>query len=356
LKRKQTVLLVLGGIVLGGCFGVWSWMRRELAPTPFSDPEYYHLDRPRKLDSVLVELTRLGIVRDPNAMKILAWIQRRKETIRAGTYQIQGGLQPEEIFRAITSPIHRSFRFPETNWARRDANLLQKAEVCSARDYLSLVNDPSQFANTVDFALPSNTLEGYLYPDTYDLPPLTGAHAVIDRQLRDFDNKVVKRFGADQVTEPVICKASLVELETGTDEDRPMIAAVIENRLKKGIPLQIDAGIMYALGKWRRLFFKDYKEVKSPYNLYLHKGLPPTPICSPSAKSIAAVLNPAKNDNIYYVALPNGHSLFAKTPAQHEHNIKLRKRALLLLEKQKAQAAQMVGTTPSTTDKTTTTR
>jgi UPF0755 protein len=122
--------------------------------------------------------------------------------------------------------------------------------------------------------------------------------------------------------------ASLVELEAGTDADRPKIAGVIYNRLKKGMPLQIDAGIMYALGKWKRLHFRDYREVKSPYNLYLHKGLPPSPICSPSLKSIQAALHPATHKYLYYVALPSGQSLFAQTPAEHAHNVKVRLAAL----------------------------
>jgi UPF0755 protein len=151
---------------------------------------------------------------------------------------------------------------------------------------------------------------------------------VVVRRLKNFEQKVWSKIGPVPDLPRVITIASLVQLEAGADEDRPMIAGVIENRLKKGMPLQIDAGIMYALGKWRRLYFKDYKNVKSPYNLYLHKGLPPTPICSPSIKSIEAALHPADHDYLYYVALPNGHSLFAKTPAQHEHNIRLRLAAI----------------------------
>jgi UPF0755 protein len=282
-------------------------------------------------------------------MKLLAWIQRRKETVRSGTYLIQGGLSPDGVFTAITTPIHQKFRFPETNWARRSANLLQRALVCSAKDYLALVNNPSQFSGEVSVPLPTNTLEGYLFPDTYDLPPLTGARPVVERQLRDFENKVVKKVAPDKITEEVLCKASLVELEAGADEDRPMIAGVIENRLKKGIPLQIDAGIEYALGKWRRLYFKDYKDVKSPYNLYLHKGLPPTPICSPSLKSILAVLHPAHHEYLYYVALPNGHTIFAKTPAQHEHNIRLRK--LALKQKQGSPLTRLLSATGAATSK-----
>ncbi len=349
MKRGAAIALVLTVLIVGSGFWAKSWFDRELAPTAAMPPQYIRFDRPKKLDSVLTYLYRLQIVRDPQAMQVFAWFKRRPETVPSGTYQLHPGMTAEEVFTGLTTQIHQNFRFPETNWARRDANLLQQALVCQAKDYLALVNQPGLFQRKVDFPLPSTTLEGYLFPDTYDLPPLTGATTVIDRQLKAFDNKVVKRLGPDAAKPDTVCIASLVELETGTDEDRPMIAGVIMNRIKKGIPLQIDSGILYALGKWRRLYFKDYKNVNSPYNLYLHKGLPPTPICSPSFKSIVAALHPAKHEYLYYVALPNGHSLFAKTPAEHLHNIRLRKFALALIAKAKALAVPAGGTTAGST-------
>jgi UPF0755 protein len=345
--RKAISLVILGG-VLGGIYGFNLWMNRNLAPMPQTESEYFHLDHPEKIGQALGQLSNRQIVRNPNALAIVAWFQRRPKMVRAGTYRVNGGMKYGELLDAIFSPIHMKFRFPETNWARRSANLLQRADICSAKHYLALVNDPQRFSRDVrGFNLPIHTLEGYLYPDTYDLPPLSGAYTVVERQLRAFQNKVVKPLGPVAASEEVICKASLVELETGTDDDRARIAGVIDNRLAKGIPLQIDAGIEYALGKWRRLFFKDYKNVKSPYNLYLHKGLPPTPICSPSFKSIYAVLHPLRHDYLYYVALPNGHSLFARTPAEHEHNIRLRKLALQESKKKKQDLNKLFPAVPT---------
>ena len=191
-----------------------------------------------------------------------------------------------------------------------------------------VTNPPSSLALLVSFPLPKSGLEGYLFPDTYDFPPLLGALEVVKMRLRTFDRKVYKPLGMPPNIGRIVTIASLIELEAGNDRDRALISGVIQNRLNKGIPLQLDASIVYALGKWRRLHFKDYKNVKSPYNLYLHKGLPPTPICSPSLKSIEAAMHPAHHHYLFYVALPNGESLFSTTFEEHKKKIKLRLAAL----------------------------
>ena len=222
-------------------------------------------------------------------------------------------------------------RLPATNWAKRDANLLQRHEVCTADEYMAEVTHPQD--HRTDFPLPAGTLEGYLYPDTYDLPPLLGAKAVVGRQLQAFRDKVWEPLGHPANLARILTVASLVQLEAGRDDERPVIAGVIENRLARGMRLQIDASILYGLGKWRRLTFRDYKEVDSPYNLYRHSGLPPTPICSPSVASIRAAIDPAHHNYLYYVALPDGHSLFAATYEEHKKNIARRKAAMVALGK-----------------------
>jgi len=193
---------------------------------------------------------------------------------------------------------------------------------------MALVRDPSQFAHDVSFPLPKDSLEGYLYPKKYDLPPLYGARRVILKQLKEFERNVWDARERPKNLTRTLIVASLVQLEAGRDDDRPMIAGVIENRLKKKMPLQIDATILYALQKWRRLSFKDYHGVKSPYNTYTTKGLPPGPICSPDAKDIQAAMHPAKHDYLYYVALPDGRSIYAATYHDHLKNIEIRKAAL----------------------------
>ncbi len=287
---------------------------------------YIRVDRPTERFAVLQEAETKGYLKSARAVELFANLTRRPDTIRVGTYRLDGNQDGVQNLRALGRPISQKFRFPETNWAKRSANLLEKAEVCPAADYLEEVANPGE--HKTDFPLPTDTLEGYLYPDTYDLPPLLGAKGVVGRQLAAFRKKVWEPLNHPKDLHRLITLASLVELETGTEKDRAMIAGVVENRLKKGMPLQIDASLLYGMGKWRRLTFKDYREFDSPYNLYRHKGLPPTPICSPSLASIRAAMAPARHNYVYYVALPNGSSLFAATYEEHKKNIKKRLEAL----------------------------
>ncbi len=331
-RRRLSFSLVAAGAIVGGGVAVWAWMTRQLRPMPAGPSFYVRFWSSTKITDAFGRLKDRGVVRDQGAMRLYAWMHRGPRSIPVGTYQVQPGEDADQILRALESPVRQMLRMPETNWARRDANLLEKAQVSPARDYLALVDDPAQFKDSVDFPLPASTLEGYLLPDTYDFPPLLGARSVVERRLRAFDTKVWRQIGEPRNLARIVTIASLVELEAGTDADRAMIAGVIENRLKKDMPLEIDASLMYALGKWRRLHFKDYKEIKSPYNLYLHKGLPPTPICSPSLKSIEAAMHPVHHKYIFYVALPGGKSLFSETFAEHKKKIKLRMAALKALE------------------------
>jgi UPF0755 protein len=193
---------------------------------------------------------------------------------------------------------------------------------------MALVAKPEEFKEDVSFPLPKGSLEGYLYPDTYDLPPLMTPREVIDRQLTNFQKRVWEGFNKPKNLHRAIIIASMVEMEVARDDERPMVAGVIENRLAKNMALQIDAAINYGIQKWRPLTYADYRNVDSPYNLYRTKGLPPGPICSPTTKSIKAALNPAKHKFLYYVALPSGRSLFAETYDQHLKNVARRRAAI----------------------------
>jgi UPF0755 protein len=328
MKKRQRRLLWTLGCIAGVVLAFWIWFAGSLRPPPRGNQFFIRYYRPQPIKVVLEDLASRGVIRSVGAARLYLLTHRGPNTVPVGTYSVQPGQSIDEILHDVRNPVRQMLRMPETNWARRDANLLEKAHVATAQEYLALVNDPAHYWNQYDFPLPSGSLEGYLYPDTYDFPPLIGADAVIRKRLQTFESKVYDRIGRPTDLARIVKVASLVELEAGTDEDRPMIAGVIYNRLRKNMPLEIDAGIMYALGKWKRLHFKDYKNVKSPYNLYLNKGLPPTPICSPSFKSIAAATHPSRHEFLYYVALPNGQSLFSKTFAEHRKKIKIRLQAL----------------------------
>jgi len=162
-------------------------------------------------------------------------------------------------------------------------------------------------------------VEGFLFPKTYELPPDADADAVVQRLLQQFEEDAggLEWSRADRLgltPYEVVIVASLIEREARVEEDRRKIASVIYNRMKKGMRLQIDATVQYALPKHKpRLTYEDY-EYESPYNTYLNDGLPPTPIASPGLASLEAALRPAKTKFLFYIAVDEeGHHRFTET-------------------------------------------
>jgi UPF0755 protein len=320
-KIWRNVGLAAVGLVGGTVGGAYYYVSSGIAPEPKGPPRYVRYATPLKLSAVAKDLQEKGVIRSANALGWYARYTKKQTPISTGTYSVFPGMTADELLSALQKPIRNMFRVPETNMSFRTANLLAKAEISTPEEYKDLIKRPSEFAGVMKMPLPKDTLEGYLYPDTYDFPPLMGAREVIVRQLQNFEKKVGGLKIPPNKMRPILTVASMVELEAGVDKERAMIAGVIYNRLKKGMRLQIDATVLFGLGEWRRLLNKDYTSTQSPYNTYVVNGLPPGPICSPSLKSIVAAMHPTRHNYIYYVAKPDMTSLFAMTYPEHIRNV-----------------------------------
>lgn len=335
MAKRKGLKRIVGLLVVTTFFGSGAYVvKRGIEPMPKGPRFYVRYEKATPIKEVLDDLKTRGVVRDPDSFRLYGFFKRVPQVVGVGTYALEPGMGVATIFAELGKPVRQMVRIPSTNWAKRTANLLEKKyEVCKSDEYQSLVRQPDQFRNLFPFPLPTDSLEGYLFPDTYELPPLIGAKAVIERQLKAFQTKVweLPEHPADLHRTMIV--ASLVELEAGTDADRPMIAGIIENRLKRKMRLQIDATILYGMQEWRILTRRDYREQVNPYNTYLIDGLPPGPICSPSLASIQAAMHPAQHDFLYYVALPDGTSIYAKDYKAHLANIKRRRAAIAALQK-----------------------
>lgn len=324
-RRLGCAFVLLVAAVATGAFA----FAMALRPTDRTEPQYVRWNQPQSLRSALDDLEKRGFVRSAAATHLYARFRRVPARVSSGTYQLRGGLLPDALFEILQKPIRQMVRLPETNWASRTARLLESKGVTTAEEYMRYVNNPQHFQPFVNFPLPQKgSLEGYLFPDTYDLPPLLGAEQVILRQLRNFERRVIPILPDNVDLHRVLTVASMVELEAKLDSERSKIAGVIENRLRRGMRLQIDATVLYGLQEWRRLTFRDYYETDSPYNTYRIDGLPPGPINSPSLASIRGALNPDRHDYLFYVALPSGEHLFSRTYDEHRQNIRRRQQAL----------------------------
>jgi UPF0755 protein len=266
-------------------------------------------------------LSRAGVVGSTRLFRLYALVRRGDREIKAGTYEMRRGSSWNDILDALRGGkgIVHVVTIPE------GFDLSQIGSLLSSK----LEQRPDSFDAAVrDTALrrqldvPTPTIEGYLFPDTYTFAAGTTARAAVETMVRRFEQVWRPAWTARLDSIPlsrhdVLTLASIVEREAKLPEERPVIAAVYMNRLHAGMPLEADPTVQYALGAHQpRLLYKDLK-VKSPYNTYQTKGLPPGPIASPGRASIEAALYPANVPFLYFVAFPDGHHEFRRDLAGH---------------------------------------
>ncbi len=326
-RRIKRLLSLLALLLLLGFGAGAMWFRSSLAPLPKGADQLFRWPRSESLSTVLKELESKKVIRSASALGWFAKYKRTEGPVRDGTYSLRPGMTAEEVLKALQKPLRQLVRIPEGWWIAQVGKRLEEKNVCSAEEYVKETSNPASFQDAVKFKLPrSGSLEGYLFPDTYDFPPLIGAREVIQRMLQNFEKKVVAELPKNADLRVVLTKASMVEREVKVDSERPIVAGVINNRLAKGMTLDLDATVLYGIQDWRVLGRGEVRKLVSEYNTYLHKGLPPGPIGSPSLKSIEAVLKPAQHNYLYYVAKPDGTHTFTTNYDDHRAAIRTNRR------------------------------
>lgn len=323
--RKRVVLWTLGlltvAAVVGGLGFRW-WLTDQTRPMPAGPKRYVRFERGTGALAAYRTLETRGIIRNASALQLYARFAKKRAGVSAGTYQLSPGQTADEILRALTQPVVLKFRIREGLWIKRVARRLEEAELCKAEDYESLTKKPELFKKELPFPVQAASLEGYLFPDTYEFEPQTGAETVIRRQLQAFRAKIAPILPKGADVRRILTVASLIEAEVADKDERRIVSGVIQNRLRKKMRLELDATVLYALQEWKQLGPGVVKTVNSPYNTYLNFGLPPGPICSPSLDSVKAAINPKANPYLFYVAKPDRKHLFAKTYSEHIANIR----------------------------------
>lgn len=274
-------------------------------------------------------LARKHLIRSPVSFVLASRMDHLSGEMHAGRYLISPAMPPRQIaaLMALGETAGNVITVPEGFTVRQVARRLSDAGLVNEAQFLTLAQTQGRTFAVHGWTPPNANLEGYLFPDTYTISKGASPREIITQMVTNFDVRVVVPYGKSAARAPdglpgTITLASLVEREAETDSDRPLVAAVYLNRLKGGMRLQCDATVQYALPVHKaRLFFADLR-VESPYNTYLHSGLPPTPIANPGLPSIEAALHPANVKYLYYVAGPDGrHHVFSTTLAQQDQAI-----------------------------------
>jgi UPF0755 protein len=273
------------------------------------------------------QLRDLGLVRHPDIFRALVVSRGDTGKLRAGEYELTGAMSLDDIVTKIVKGdvVRRTITFPEGSDIEAMARLAATRGIVLA-DFLKAARDPAPIR---DLDPAATDLEGYLFPDTYDLtrrPDL--AADLVARMVKRFREVITPQLPAIQASgmslREVVTLASVVELETARPDERPRIAAVFRNRLKKRMPLQTDPTVIYALkkrGGYDGNIRRGDLDIDSPYNTYRFPGLPPGPIASPGREALHAVLQPADVRDLYFVSRNDGSHQFSANLDDHNRAV-----------------------------------
>jgi len=288
-------------------------------------------------------LEQEGLITDADLFRLYIRHEGIDARLEAGEFELSPGMTIPEIAQALLQARAREVvvTIPEGLRAEEVAELLEQAEVTDGDAFLALVRSgdlSSVGLSGYDFLTDrpeGASLEGYLFPDTYRFPVNAQPAEILRIFLDNFDRRVTPELRQEAAARglslyTVLTLASIVERETALPEERPIVASVYFNRLAKGMHLNADPTVQYAMGyqpdtgQWWKspVTLEEYRSVISPYNTYLNPGLPPGPICSPGLSAIEAVIRPADTDYLYFVATGDGGHVFARTLEEHQANIK----------------------------------
>ncbi len=265
------------------------------------------------------KLRRAGIIRSKRFFIAIVKIRRLSGEIKAGEYRFDGKLKTNEIVNILNegTVVTVKFTIPEGLHIAQIAEILEREGIVPAEDFKRASQNPELLRR---FGIPFESAEGFLFPDTYvvakNLPADQIVTVMIERFLQALESISFATNTEDELKRIIII-ASLVEREAKIDDERPIIAAVFYNRLMNNKRLESCATVQYVLGKPKeRLLYRDLK-VDSPYNTYLHKGLPPGPIANPGIESIKAAISPADVNYLFFVSKQDGSHYFSSTYEEH---------------------------------------
>lgn len=268
------------------------------------------------------------IISEPNWFRILCRLRNSDQSLQAGEYRFTTMMTPDQVLAKLLAGKVVVYRvtFPEGSTLKDVADALEQAHLVPSRLALDLMRD-STFVHSLGVA--GSSLEGYLFPDTYHFVRSQKAEEILRGMVRQFHNRVdpvwQRRAPSSKPAlslHDVVILASLVEKEAAVDQERPIIAAVFLNRLRRNMKLQSDPSAVYDLQDLNGPIKPSHLKRESPYNTYLHKGLPAGPICNPGLSSIQAVLHAADVPYLYFVSNLDGTHTFSSTYAEHQRAVR----------------------------------
>ncbi len=318
--------------------GFYLGFRQGEIESPASDdstPILFTITPGETAATIATRLEGAGLIRDAGLFRLLVRYRGVDAQLEAGDYQLRPNMSLEEIVDALQHgrPSEATITIPEGRRAEEIAEILEERGLVEAEEFLRTVGEGEFGYDFLSHRPKGVSLEGYLFPDTYSIPPDFEAIQIIDMMLANFGRRFTPEMRQEAARRrmsihEVLTIASLVEREARIPEERPIVASVYLNRLEAGWLLESDATAQYALGyqegtgQWWKspISLEEMTQIDSPYNTYLYPGLPPGPICNPGLASIQAVINPAETNYMFLYHRGDGSHAFAETYEEHLGN------------------------------------
>ena len=330
---KRALVWTLALLILAA-LGVAAWKladERSFAATPFGQGARVVVVPPGTGPHALAKLLADAAVvsSEPRFYTHLHFF-RRGASPRAGEYEFTGALSPDDVLGKLTRGEVKLYRFTVPEGLRVDeiAPLAASTGLCDAGEFLRLARDPAQARK---LGVPGNSMEGFLFPDTYSVARGAGCAGIMAAMVARFQqawkDAQAQRLPQVKLNElQAVTLASIVEKETGQPGERPHISCVFHNRLKKGMRLETDPTVIYAVllendFKWDGNIHKADLLRPHPYNTYKVAGLPPGPISNPGAAALVAALHPLQCNDLFFVSRNDHTTLFCPDYACHEKNV-----------------------------------
>lgn len=322
--RKFLTILLLAGIAFAGWFA-WA----VLTPVAPSGQTFVLLKSGSTTRKIANELKSAGTIRSERAFLIWHFLHR-KRSLKAGEYLFEKPASLIEVHnRLARGDIYtHTVVIPEGFTMFDIAQAIEQAGLGSKDDFLKVARSDTDLIR--DISPDATSLEGYLFPDTYEFTRTQSLHDIASAMVHHF-RQVATAIGLTSDVPRTVIMASIVEKETAVPDERTMVASVYYNRLTKRMALDADPSVIYAellANTYQGALHHDDMSTKSPYNTYRYAGLPPGPIANPGRSSLEAAMHPAVSDYLYFVSDGNGHHRFARSLEEHNRNVNAYRRAM----------------------------
>jgi UPF0755 protein len=328
---KYIAAIVFVALALGG-FATFRFL--SAGPGKTSEEIVFEVPGGKSFHVIAQELEHKGLITSEFQMRVLARLTHQGSSVKRGEYLLNRGMSPQQILSVLVSgkSIQYPVTFPEGSNIYEMAGVLEKHRIYKADEFIKAVHDPKIIKELLGVEVSS--LEGYLYPETYNVTRYTPMHEFLAAMVQNFKTVYagLETRAKGEGLEPslprheLVILASMVEKETGAPQERPQIASVFYNRLRKNMKLQSDPTTIYGLwvetGSYKQNITHDDLLHATAYNTYTVPRLPFGPIANPGAEALAAVMMPAHTEFLYFVSHNDGTHAFSKTYEEHQHAVR----------------------------------